>query len=480
MNVYNQFIKITSLDNSAFKSIFMYLEDAVDKVQELELKELVISFHDATVSNIVYDLSPGNVIPKEIFSIIYLLFNKPDLINEEIDLLLVFNFKNKEHKLSFTKGQHFISDDNLMPLFLNNTYFNFMDGVNTETSALLNFERLFGFLIKKDLPTFTESNFEMQINKYLNNDLDITSENSSSNIIHKEVLIEKLVKKRNDLFKKVADLNKERLHLTNEKDAIEGYYKNKDQNELKYTSLGDDYKKLIEQEKAFYKNLTDIKSIINKIDLELASIDDYQTSLNIPEQEKLVLEEKRKFFLNKKESIKGSLVEGESNLQTISDMVQSTKMQLETLYSELDVINGIDLSKDGISHGEKISKINSIIEDLYLQISSLDSEILYLQKDIAQLTLSEDYKQVSSSIPNEVEKTSIVNSLNKNIIPNSINVVYKYLCNLYLFFMQSTSANRSSGTNPKIVVKDALQNMNITVNNFFVLNNNDPNMVDIV
>ena len=467
MKTYEEFISITNLENGAYKSIFMHLNEITTSLHLLKLDKLILNAPESQVSNLVYKLTPGNSLPKPIFSLLYLLFTDPSLISEELEVILEFTYKDKVHTISVIHGQYFITDDNLIDLFTSKSYFNFMDGVHLTNNFLNTYEKMFSFLIKKDLPYTVDSSFELQMQKYLNNNLTTFPHEIENDVSNKEILIEKLIKNRNTLFTKVASLNKQRLELSDEKSKLDNYYQNKDQNELKYQSLSDDYKRLTQQEKTFYKNVADIQGIINKIDIQLESINDFEQSMGVPEEEREGLKEKKEFFLNKKAAMQSSLSESEANLYTISEMVSSTKMQMDALYSDLDVINRVNVDENS-TYDNKIFKLNKDIDEIYMDISSLDTEISLLQKDIAALDIAEDYRNIKNTIPNDVERTAIVNSLNKNIIPNSINVVYKYLCNLFLFHTKTYS------------VKDALFAMDIKVNNFFMVNAQDNSKVDII
>jgi len=431
MNTYEQFIHITQVDNSAVKSIFMHLNNVVSKINQLKFNRIVLSLKNNSDYTLIYELEQGKKIPIAVFNSLALLFTNPSFLTDDIIINVqvtyedkIYNINYEDNKLQCPPILHF--------LFAENKYFNFFTNIHTTTNNLELFEKLFEFLIKKELSTEAESVFQVQFDKYFSGSQEENAVENETKLVNTEILIERLLKTKNDIFSRINVLTKNSSNLAQEKEKLIDYAQNKEKYILKYEGLKQDYILLTEQSKTFFKNVKDLEKVIEQISHELENVQLHVEKSNLPEAERIKIKEERDFLIEKKTSFTNALVEAEANLSNMSGLISSTKSSMEVLYADMDLINHTTL-EDTSMYDKEVGVMKRELENLYLQSSNIDIELNKLQKESSTYSISREYAELSTKGTDDITVNALRTSLHTQIIPQSINTVYKYLLNLFLY-----------------------------------------------
>lgn len=460
-NLYDQFTQITQIDNSAVKSVFMHLNSIVSKVNNVKFTKAIIALKNEESYTLVYELDKGNIIPASIFSSIQVLFANPEYLTHELIITIEVLYDNKLYNITYNEGDVQYPDV-LSFLFTNNT-FNFFTGVYDYKNPLEIFEHLFNFLIKKDLNTSIENIFKIQFDKYYSGLLQETDLNLNAKSLDNEILIEKLLTSKNEIFSRINIITRKSVELKEEKDKLLNYSQNKEKYSVKYESLKNDYKMLLEQEQTFFKTVKELDQIIDHINNELNSIQIHINMNNLPETEKTKLNEEKDFLIARKLKFTDAKTEAEANLLGMRNLMQSTKINMESIHNELNSVNSVDLLNVD-NYDEELSRIKHELDDLYLNASSIDIEISKLQKENAGFNISREYAELKNKGTNDIELNALKTTLSANIIPAAINIAYKYLCNLFLY-------------NYNDDINVTLEKLNIKPQTFFVRDKNSGEII---
>ena len=229
-NTYDQFIQITQVDNSAVKSIFMHLNSVTSKINLLKFNRIVLSLKNNSEYTLIYELDKDTKIPMSVYTTLSMLFNNTSYLTDDIIINVDVTYDDKNYSIHYENSElqcpvalHF--------LFSDNKYFNFFTDLHNANSNVELFERLFEFMIKKELPTTAEGIFKIQFDKYY---AGSQQDNGIENIVKQadtEILIEKLLKTKNEIFSKINTLTHSSTTLTEEKEKLLDYAQNKE----KYT-----------------------------------------------------------------------------------------------------------------------------------------------------------------------------------------------------------------------------------------------------
>lgn len=460
--MYEQFTHITNIDSSPIKSIFMHLSNVSSTISSLKFNSVVMSLKDNEEHTLVFSLNRGDKIPLAVYNTMFNLFTSPTSLTEGIIINIEISFNNNISNIIWEDG-NLHCPENLQFLFSDNQLFNFFTDCHNNFSYIELFEKLFKFLIKKELSSTTESLFKIQLDKYyaktLQEDLPLQEVQNAEN----DILMEKLKKHKNDIFARIDKLTSEASKLNTEKEGLSDYTQNKESYTIEYDNLKHDYLMLIDQSKSYFKNQQDLKKLIEKISHELNDIQIYLNMDNVPDPEKEKMEENKQFLLSKKVEFTEALTEAEASLTAANSLITSTKASMELLYNKLNVISDTSLT-DVTTYDKELKSLQKEIEDLYLESSDIDVELNKLQHKNADFAVTKEYAELSNKGTYAIESNSIRTSLNSPIIPNSINTVYKYLLNLFLYHCEKNEMNKKGNMLTPIVLAE----LNIYPQTFFM------------
>jgi hypothetical protein len=436
----------------------MHLNNVTAKINEVKFNTAVLSLKSNEDYTLVYDLNKGKKIPISVYNTLVTLFNNYSYLTEDVTINVEVLFNGKICNIIW-EDNRLSCPEQLTFLFSDNNYFNFFTSIHEVNTNLELFEKLFKFIIKKELSSETESLFKVQFDKYYAGVRQDNVPDKEISNVETEILIERLLKTKNEIFSRINKLTHSSTNLVEEKDKLTDYAQNKEKYTIKYDNLKHDYLMLVEQSKTYFRNVTDLKKIIEQISHELNDVQIHLEMSNLPAAEKDKMLDDRDFLLEKKASFVAALVEAEANLASMSGLISSTKANMEAIYENMDLINHTALEDTG-SYDSEVGKMKKEIEDLYLQSSDIDIELNKLQKESSNFNISREYAELNNKGTDEIVYNSLKTSLNTPMLPQSINAVYKYLLNLFMYHCE---IRESKG----IVSTPILAELNIYPQTFF-------------
>lgn len=451
--MYNKFKQITQIDNNGCQTIFLYLKTKISIIENTKLVKVALSIKQYEDSTIIYEFKQGTIVPLPVFKTLKLLFTDFRLLDTDFTINLTINFNNKDYEIYFSEGKLHIPDD-VIPVFDNFNLFNFFDGYTVYYNYTELFEKLFDFLLKKDLSIIEDSFFVKQLN-IIDAGEDISSYASEN--IDNQFLLEKLIKEKNDLLEYVNTLNKKKVDLSSKYDLLKSSVNRRDDNLSKYESLKVDLLSLQEQQSVFYKAVQTSKNFITKIDDQLLSVVSSLNSDKISESEKLTLKEEHDFYLKKKNMLELSFSDAEVNLKNVNSYIQTTKEQMNAIYDDLSLVNDITLP-DTSDFTLQIDTLTKEIEESFLKLSELDCNIESIEKSITSNNITKEYKELKNS--NSYDMEILKNSLNAPIYPNSLVTCYRYLYKLFQYYVAQSAVQNK-------LTKEVLTNLNLVPQHFF-------------